>query len=90
MREEIADAIVKATGVSGGYTVHGWSDTAGRLGHADAGHVSGGGAAAFMNTFLRGNRDTQPRSQAGSILQQLTLMNDAFVTNKTRWRPRRC
>jgi hypothetical protein len=46
--------------------------------------VSGGPAAAFMNTFLRGNRDTQPRSQAGSILQQLTLMNDAFVTNRTK------
>jgi hypothetical protein len=39
--------------------------------------VEGGRAAAFLNTFLRGNRDTQLRSDAGSILQQLALMNDA-------------
>ena len=31
-----------------------------------------------------GNRDTVQRSQAGSILQQLSLMNDAFVTNRTK------
>jgi hypothetical protein len=37
-----------------------------------------------MNAFLRGNRDTQPRSQSGSILQQLALMNDPFVTARIR------
>ncbi|HET8548394.1 MAG TPA: DUF1553 domain-containing protein, partial [Bryobacteraceae bacterium] len=38
----------------------------------------------FLNTFLRGDRDAQLRSQAGSILQQLALMNDAFVTTRVR------
>jgi hypothetical protein len=38
----------------------------------------------FLNTFLRGDRDTQLRSQAGSILQQLALMNDTFVTTRIR------
>jgi hypothetical protein len=82
--EEIADAIVKATGVAGGYTVPGWTDSVLTWAMQMPDTVSGGPAAAFMNTFLRGNRDTQPRSQAGSILQQLALMNDAFVTNRTK------
>ena len=82
--EEVADAIVKATGVAGAYTVPGWGDAQLQWAIQLPDTVSGGGAAAFMNTFLRGNRDTVPRSQAGSILQQLSLMNDAFVTNRTK------
>jgi hypothetical protein len=82
--EEIADAIVKATGVSGGYAANGWPDVPVAWAIQLPDTVSGGSGAAFMNVFLRGNRDTQQRSQAGSILQQLTLMNDAFVTNKTK------
>jgi hypothetical protein len=82
--EEIADAIVKATGVSGGYTVTGWGNFEVSWAMQLPDTVSGGGAAAFMNAFLRGNRDTVQRSQAGSIQQQLTLMNDAFVTNKLK------
>ena len=31
----------------------------------------------FLNTFLRGNRDTNPRSGDASSLQALSLMNDA-------------
>jgi hypothetical protein len=38
-----------------------------------------GVASPFMDTFLRGNRDDQPRKQDGSILQALNLMNSSFV-----------
>jgi hypothetical protein len=38
----------------------------------------------FLAPFLRGNRDTISRSQSGSILQQLTLMNNSFVTSKIK------
>ncbi|HYP06356.1 MAG TPA: DUF1553 domain-containing protein [Bryobacteraceae bacterium] len=38
-----------------------------------------GGATTFMNTFNRGNRDTARRASTGSILQQLSLMNDNSV-----------
>jgi hypothetical protein len=38
-----------------------------------------GGAVTFMNTFNRGNRDTARRASTGSILQQLSLMNDNSV-----------
>ena len=41
-------------------------------------------AAAFMDAFFRGNRDTQQRTQSGSVLQQMYLMNDAFVLNRIR------
>jgi len=33
----------------------------------------------FLDSFLRGNRDDQPRRQDGSILQALNLMNNPFV-----------
>jgi len=42
----------------------------------------GSGSAGFLNTFLRGNRDTAARSGDASILQSLSLMNNAFVTNR--------
>lgn len=38
----------------------------------------------FMSTFNRGNRDTAPRTQTGSILQQLSIMNDPFVTTRVK------
>lgn len=38
----------------------------------------------LMRTFYRGNRDTAPRMQAGSILQQLALMNSTFVLDRIR------
>ena len=40
--------------------------------------------AAFMNAFLRGNRDTNVRSGDVSTVQALTLMNDATVINRIR------
>jgi hypothetical protein len=43
-----------------------------------------GAVVTFLNNFLRGNRDTQQRSQAGSIIQQLTLMNDPFVMTRVK------
>lgn len=38
----------------------------------------------FMYSFLRGNRDTAPRSQAGSILQQLNIKNDNLLLSRTK------
>jgi len=41
--------------------------------------AANGSATNFMNSFSRGNRDTVRRSQSGSILQQLNLMNDNTI-----------
>jgi hypothetical protein len=43
-----------------------------------------GSTANFLNTFLRGNRDSQPRSASLSILQRLAVMNDPFVVNRVK------
>lgn len=40
---------------------------------------SNGGSAFILNTFLRGNRDTNLRLGDSSILQALSLMNNDFV-----------
>jgi hypothetical protein len=44
---------------------------------------SNGHISMWLDSFLRGNRDDQPRSSDGSILQALNLMNDTFVVNRT-------
>ena len=97
--EEIHDAIAQATGVLGKYMVQASSnrysptDPLPNLPDPTVWAIqlpdtleprTNGGVATFMNTFLRGNRDTQARSQVGSILQQLSLMNDNFVNSRTR------
>ena len=42
----------------------------------------GGGVSQFLDAFLRGNRDDQPRKAEGSILQALGLMNDNFIESR--------
>jgi hypothetical protein len=43
---------------------------------------NGGSVSQFLDVFLRGNRDDQPRKTEGSILQALGLMNDPFIQNR--------
>jgi hypothetical protein len=43
---------------------------------------SNGASANFLNSFLRGNRDANLRSDNPSILQALNLMNNAFVMSR--------
>lgn len=84
--EEVHDAIAKATNVFNNYTVTEWPDPvkwAMQLPDPQEPR-SNGTVAAFMNTFLRGNRDTMLRNQSGSVLQQLYMMNDSFVTNRNK------
>src|SRR5581483_5937741 len=44
----------------------------------------GGDATTILDSFLRGNRDDQPRKSDGSILQALNLMNNNFVVQRSR------
>jgi len=84
--EEVHDAIARATGVSGSYAIAGWSDRVSWAMQLPEPVEPAGDAAVnnFMNTFLRGNRDTLDRSQAGSIQQELALMNDNFVISRVK------
>lgn len=84
--EEVHDAIAKSTGVMTNYLPAGWAEPVQwAVQFPDPSEPrANGGALNFLAPFLRGNRDGLTRNQTGSILQQLTLMNNTFVTAKVR------
>jgi len=83
--EEIHDAISKATGIVGTYTLTGselppvqWA-----MQFPDSREPrSNGGVAAFLNAFARGDRVTTFRRFDSSLLQALNMMNNGFVTTR--------
>ncbi|MFI5119070.1 MAG: DUF1549 domain-containing protein [Thermoanaerobaculia bacterium] len=80
--EQLLDAIFTASGVvptnSGNDTLAVTSGTPAARAMALPDTTEGAGRyATFLNTFMRGNRDTNPRSTDTSSLQALALMNDA-------------
>jgi hypothetical protein len=84
--EEIRDAVAQSSGLMPSLTVAGFTDQgyanptyAMQLPDVTNVNTSDGNADALMNSFLRGNRDDQPRKQDGSILQTLSLMNNPFL-----------
>jgi hypothetical protein len=96
--EELIDGVAQSSGsspcttaVSGactvpGYTVTGWTElNMGRPSYAmqfpDVINTEGT-TNAFLDSFLRGNRDDQPRRGDGSILQALNLMNASLIEGK--------
>jgi hypothetical protein len=96
--EEVHDSVVTAIGTLPTYTVPGFSNDStvygvvspgfGRINYAmqspDVVNTpdGGGGVSQFLDVFLRGNRDDQPRKAEGSILQALGLMNDNFIESR--------
>jgi hypothetical protein len=81
--EQLLDAIFKASGVvptnvgSDALAVTSASAPAARAMALPDTTEGAGRYATFLNTFMRGNRDTNPRSYDTSSLQALALMNDA-------------
>ena len=82
--EQLLDAVFSASGVWPTGTspdvlaVQGWATPPVRaMQLPDPLEAGGTRYNAFLNTFMRGNRDTNPRSQDTSALQALALMNDA-------------
>ncbi len=81
--EEVHDAICTATGVFNTYVQWNQNVTyAMQLLDPVEPRTNTGNAQVFMNYFLRGNRDTQPRGHATTVQQGMALMNDGFVVNK--------
>jgi hypothetical protein len=75
-----------------GYTVSGFTEQGfGNVFYAmqlpDVASISTGDGNAnnLLDSFLRGNRDDQPRKQDGSILQALNLMNNPFVEARLQY-----
>jgi hypothetical protein len=79
--EEIHDAVAQSSGTLPSYTVNGFTDLGfGKPSFAmQFPDIAGTPVADFLDPFVRGNRDDQPRKTDGSILQALTLMNNNFV-----------
>jgi hypothetical protein len=84
--EEIHDAIAQSSGLLPSYNVTGFTDQgypkvsyAMQLPDVVNAPTGDGNASALLDSFLRGNRDDQPRRQDGSILQALNLMDNPFV-----------
>ena len=85
--EEVHDAITSTSGAIPSYNL---GATYGMLSQAlqfpeplNTPDGSNGAVNNFLNSFLRGNRDDQPRKNDGSILQALYLMNDNFTASRT-------
>ena len=83
--EQLLDAVFAASGIwptgtsPDALTVRGWAIPPARAMQLPDPLEAPGGTRynAFLNTFMRGNRDTNPRSSDTSALQALALMNDA-------------
>ncbi len=83
--EEIHDGVAVSSGLLPSYTIAGFTDQGfSKVTYAmqlpDVVNMPAGDIGSnFLDSFLRGNRDDQPRKPDGSILQALNLMNNAFV-----------
>jgi hypothetical protein len=85
--EEIHDAIVDTTWTYPNYNVPNFSNLGyGNIKYAmqapDVVGVPTTALSAFLDPFLRGNRDDNDRKSEGSVQQALNLMNDTFVTSR--------
>jgi hypothetical protein len=79
--EEVHDAITRATNVFTTYTfASGLPSVQWAMQFPDT--KEGQGNAAFLNSFGRGDRDTNMRRSDGSVLQGLNMMNNTFVMNR--------
>ena len=82
--EELADAIVQSSGVTNNMTVRGYATPIPWAMQLPDTSLPGGAVGSFLNTFLRGDRDENPRRGDLSSSQALSLMNDNFVITRVR------
>jgi hypothetical protein len=88
--EELHDAVVQSSGALPSYNYTGFTDLgfpkvsyAMQLPDVVNAPTGDSNASGFLDSFIRGNRDDQPRKSEGSILQALNLMNNSFVVQRT-------
>ena len=82
--EELHDALVQSSGVPSSLRVRGSSEPIPWAMQLPDTQSPGGAVGAFLDTFLRGDRDENPRSRDLSASQALDLMNDPFVLQRVR------
>jgi hypothetical protein len=88
--EEVHDGVAQSSGLLPIYTITGFTDQgfdkpSFAMQLPDTVNMPPGDIGSnFLDNFLRGNRDDQPRRQDGSILQALNLMNNQFIEARTQ------
>ena len=86
--EEAVDGILQSSGYLPGFKVTNFTDQGFNMPTYTmqlpdtVGVPDDGNTRAMLDTFLRGNRDDQPRRSDGSILQALNLMNGPVVESR--------
>lgn len=82
--EELHDALAQSSGVPSNLRVRGYPDPIQWAMQLPDTQSPGGAVGAFLDTFLRGDRDENPRRRDLSVVQALDLMNDPFVIQRVR------
>ena len=86
--EEVLDAVTKATSVPAVLNVLDYAVPVAWAGQLPDGYEPRGTGGtvyrAFLDSYLRGNRDTVPRSSEGSISQALSQLNSTVVTSRVK------
>jgi hypothetical protein len=85
--EELHDALVMSSGIVPTYNNAAWGPQSYAMKFPEPLATPDGATGPvtlFLDSFLRGNRDDQPRRPDGSILQTLGLMNDNFVITRVQ------
>src|SRR5260370_40127362 len=84
--EEIHDSIAQSSNMIPSYAVTGFSKVNWAMQFPETFNTPSAGNAVtpFLDAFLRGNRDDEPRRGDGSISQALALMNNPFVMSRTQ------
>jgi hypothetical protein len=82
--EELLDALAQSSGIPNNMRVREYPEPIQRAMQLPDTQTPGGAVGAFLDTFLRGDRDENPRRRDLSVAQALDLMNDQFVIQRAR------
>ncbi len=85
--EEVHDAIAQSSGIVPTYNNATWGPVNWAMKLPEPSNTpdgANGAVTAFLDAFLRGNRDDEVRRPDGSISQALGLMNDNFVMSRVK------
>jgi hypothetical protein len=84
--EEIHDSIAMSSNMILTYTISDLGTVTWAIQFPETNNMptAGNRVTPFLDAFLRGNRDDQPRPRDGSIWQPLGLVNDPFVMSRVQ------
>ena len=84
LAESVVDAVARATNIAAPRLAVAGAQPVTRAMQLPDSTDPRGAMGLFLNAFGRGDRDSTERSREGSIVQALSMLNDSFVTTRTR------